>query len=192
MSQGRYKAAIWAEFTPIAWGTNGKAVTQKCNMCHASVSSKVERLQQHKLKCKKEIHKEVSKRAADSVDEESSEMSSQVSTQASGSTPKPPQKKQSRIDVFKTTEDKKQEIAEQWSRFFYSSRLPFAACENPEFKKALEITRPGLGDLLSRKELAGKYLDIQYTAIEKESKVCLVLISISIHLLYKQNKIKKC
>ena len=71
---------------------------------------------------------------------------------------KPP--KQMRGFVTATTQEEFEAIASQWANFFYASRIPFLAAENEEFKKALEMTRPGFPvQSINRRNLSGKFLE---------------------------------
>ena len=65
-------------------------------------------------------------------------------------------------------------MAEQWAKAFYANNLPFRIAEDKEFKKAMEMMRPGIGkDLLSRKSLAGKQLTKEHDKIDEEMKSSL-------------------
>ena len=62
----------------------------------------------------------------------------------------------------------------QWAKAFYANPLSFNVAEDKEFKKALEMTRPGIGkDLLSRKDLAGKHLTREDDKIDDEMNSAL-------------------
>ena len=78
-----------------------------------------------------------------------------------------------------TTASEKDRISEQWARVFYRNRLPFSLAEDNEFKTALNMMRPGIGDkLMTRKDLAGKYLTKEHSKIDMEMRSALeVLIS---------------
>ena len=52
--------------------------------------------------------------------------------------------------------------------------MPFNVSENKEFKKAMEMMRPGVGkNLLSRRDLAGKLLTTEHGKIDDEMKASL-------------------
>lgn len=71
--------------------------------------------------------------------------------------------------VTATSKEESEVIATQWANFFYSSRIPFLAAENPEFKKAMEMTRPGFPvEIINRHNLGGKLLDEKFDEIEKK------------------------
>ena len=75
---------------------------------------------------------------------------------------------------IRTSDDQKDKMAEQWARAFYANRLPFNVAENKEFKKAMEMMRPGVGaKLLSRQALAGKHLTKEHGKIDDEMKKSL-------------------
>ena len=65
-------------------------------------------------------------------------------------------------------------MTEQWAKAFFATRIPFHAAENKEFKKAMEMMRPGVGkNLLSERDLAGKLLTKEHGKIDDEMKACL-------------------
>ena len=77
--------------------------------------------------------------------------------------------KKKRSFFVTTTPAEKICLQEQWARAFYKNRLPFAIAEDPEFKKAMEMTRPGVGGkLLSERSLAGDLLDKEYEKIDEQ------------------------
>ena len=79
--------------------------------------------------------------------------------------------------VVSTSAAEKDEIVEQWARFFYKNRIPFRVAEDNEFKKSLKLMRPGISEnLLSEKDLAGKYLMKTHDEIEREMQTCLQVI----------------
>ena len=62
-------------------------------------------------------------------------------------------------------------LQEQWARAFYKNRIPFAVAEDPEFKKAMEMTRPGVGEkLLSERSLAGSSLEKEHAKIDEQMR----------------------
>jgi hypothetical protein len=66
-----------------------------------------------------------------------------------------------------TSASEKALLEEQWARAFYSCRFSFSAAEDPEFQKAMELMRPGVGkNLLGRKDLAGRLLDAEHDKID--------------------------
>ena len=73
-------------------------------------------------------------------------------------------------------------LEEQWARAFYKNRLPFHVAEDKEYKKAMEMTRPGVGaKLLTRKNLAGPLLDKEHEKIDNKMESSLqvkLLISV--------------
>ena len=80
---------------------------------------------------------------------------------------------QAKIDPIRTSKEYREACAIQLSKFFYSARLPFLECENEEFKAFQEMLRPGITTtpLVTRKSLAGKYLDQEHNQIQLASKV---------------------
>ena len=73
-----------------------------------------------------------------------------------------------------TSEAEREQLAEQWARVFYKNRWSFHTAEDEEFKKALEMMRPGIGGkLLTEKSLAGSQLDKQHDRIDEEMHSCL-------------------
>ena len=83
--------------------------------------------------------------------------------------------KKTRSFVTVTTKEESEAIAIQWANFFYAARIPFLAAENTEFKKAMEMTRPGFPvESIIRKSLAGKFLDNKFEDIEtKEANLLM-------------------
>jgi hypothetical protein len=78
------------------------------------------------------------------------------------------------LPVIKTSTEDKNKMAEQWARVFYANRLPFHVAENKEFKKALEMMRPGIGkNLFSQRDLAGKHLTNEHDKIDDVMKSSL-------------------
>ena len=68
-------------------------------------------------------------------------------------------------------------LQQQWARVFNKLRIPFHASEDEEFKKAIEMTRPGLGSkLLTRKDLAGKHLSAEHEKIDEKMRSSLEVI----------------
>ena len=64
-----------------------------------------------------------------------------------------------------------EQMRNQWAKVFYKNRLPFKLVEDSEFKKAVDLMRPGMGGKLpTRRELAGKYLDREHSLIDAEMK----------------------
>ena len=70
-----------------------------------------------------------------------------------------------------TSASEKEHLTDQWARAFFKNRIPFSVANDPEFKKAMEMMRPGVGDqLLSRKRLAGPCLDKEYDKIDGQMR----------------------
>jgi hypothetical protein len=42
----------------------------------------------------------------------------------------------------------REQIQEQWAQAFYKNRWSFHTAEDPEFRKAMEMMRPGIGERL--------------------------------------------
>ena len=56
----------------------------------------------------------------------------------------------------------------------HPNRWPLHSCEDKEFKKALEMMRPGVGGkLLHRKKLAGSQLDKEHNKIDADMRSSL-------------------
>ena len=69
--------------------------------------------------------------------------------------------------VTTTSKEESEAIAAQWANFFYAARIPFLAAENDEFKKALEMTRPGFPvRSINQRNLSGKFLENKFEEIE--------------------------
>ena len=96
------------------------------------------------------------------------EASSQGETEAST-------RKKSRSSYFVTTSaSEKENLTDQWARAFYKNRIPFSVADDPEFRRAMEMMRPGVGDqLLNKKKLAGPSLDKEYDKIDGEMRINL-------------------
>ena len=76
-----------------------------------------------------------------------------------------------------TSASEKALLEEQWARAFYSCRFSFSAAEDPEFQKAMELMRPGVGkNLLGRKDLAGRLLDAEHDKIDGNMRSRLEVI----------------
>ena len=70
-------------------------------------------------------------------------------------------------------------LQEQWAKAFFKNRIPFVVAEDPEFKKAMEMSRPGVGaKLLTRQSLAGSLLEKEHGKIDEQMRsrlqVCLM------------------
>ena len=163
---GRGKDPLWIQFSEIE---NEKV---KCKQCPAEISAKIERLRGHFKKCPGRSR---SNQPQQSISQSSSSDASS-STMETAPPPKRPKHQQDiKSHVKITTAQDKEALANQWARFFYSARIPFNASENPEFIKAIDMTRPGIGSkLINRKSLAGKHLDREYAELEQELKVILL------------------
>ena len=73
-----------------------------------------------------------------------------------------------------TSASEKEHLTDQWARAFFKNRIPFSVANDPEFKKAMEMMRPGVGkNLLSRRDLAGKLLTTEHGKIDSEMKASL-------------------
>ena len=73
-----------------------------------------------------------------------------------------------------TSPGEREQIQEQWARAFYKNRWSFQTAEDPEFKKAMEMMRPGVGErLLTRKSLSGPLLDKEHDKIDGQMKQLL-------------------
>lgn len=84
--------------------------------------------------------------------------------------------KKKRIDQhFCSTSAKElEEMSAQWSRVIYTNNLPFSLADNSEFKKAINLMRPGVGDrLMTRKDVAGKLLTNEHDKIDAEMRSVL-------------------
>ena len=46
---------------------------------------------------------------------------------------------------------RRKKISAQWARAFYKNRIPFSVADDPEFRRAMEMMRPGVGDQLLNK-----------------------------------------
>lgn len=69
--------------------------------------------------------------------------------------------------VIITTDEDRKKMQKAWGDFFYSARIPFAAADNKYFHRAIEMTRPGMGNkILNRKMLSDNLLDDAFDAAE--------------------------
>ena len=76
--------------------------------------------------------------------------------------------------VIYITSNEKRALQEQWARAFYKNFIPFAVAEDPEFKNAMEMTRPGVGEkLLSERRLAGSSLEKEHATIDEQMRARL-------------------
>ena len=82
-------------------------------------------------------------------------------------------KKRHSSSVVTSPADREQ-IQEQWPRAFYKNRWSFHTAEDPEFRKAMEMMRPGIGErLLTEKNLAGPLLDKEHDKIDGQMRKLL-------------------
>ena len=170
----------------------------RCKTCNQIVTNKVERMRTHQKKaCSSSIDDQTnnssistsSTTSTSSNSDSTQSFSSQSSSVPSGSPQQSPLNNtsttspavgskrkgqtQTKIEPIRTTKEYREACAVQLSKFFYSARLPFLVCENEEFKAYQEMLRPGITTtpLVTRKSLAGKYLDQEYGQIQLASKV---------------------
>ena len=82
--------------------------------------------------------------------------------------------KMRKLDTFVVTTDAstKMKLDSQVAKAFYSCRIPFNAIENDEFRKLIEMLRPGYNPP-SRKDLSGFLLDKEYKCYEDKMKSSL-------------------
>lgn len=151
---GRGKDILWESYIR-------NADRAKCSRCGTELAAKIERLRHHKNNCS--VKRAAANAALAKVNQSiSSPPESPPSelpitnpsielpqTSAAGGAKK---RKQMQTDVTSylatTTDSHLQTLTHQWARFFYSARIPFSASENPEFVKAMDMTRPGIGKKL--------------------------------------------
>lgn len=70
--------------------------------------------------------------------------------------------------IVKTSEADRASLRSQWAKVFYKNRLPFSLSEDPDFQKAIDLLRPGMGRrLFNQRELAGKFTQLDILAVNE-------------------------
>ena len=146
MSGGRPLDPVWKHF--IRDVPRCKA---RCRGCNKEMQALVERMKIHASGCPR----------LSSLQAEQKVSSQDHAGSSSGSTGEPSPKK-FRQDLLPVPTSRPEEaINEQILRFFAAANVPFAASENVQFERLLQLLRPGTKPP-SERSVGGKYLDSVY------------------------------
>lgn len=141
MSSGRKKDPIWIYFKelPVVPGKSGLRAT--CKKCNKELQGIVSRLKAH--------HKKCSEKKVSSSDDECEI----VENSAKSDLVNPVEKSVLNLSkkkiggmkkfVVSTSKQEKEIMDKQCARFLYGTNSPFVTVENDEFKKFLQLLRPG-------------------------------------------------
>ncbi|KAJ8044922.1 hypothetical protein HOLleu_07813 [Holothuria leucospilota] len=155
---GRPKDPVWDSFE----SQTGKTVA-KCRKCKAEVSAKTKRLKVHMTKCPALF--KVTDSTGSDIEEtrENNEGTSAVTDPEPPRPEQPPPKKaklQQPVLTFgvKTDAKTKDKLDEQIAKMFYACNIPFVIVSHPEFRKMIDMLRPGYQPP-TRQALSNELLD---------------------------------
>lgn len=154
------KDPVWGFYTVTV---NGKKTTAICNDCKNEVSAKADRLKVHREKCPSLATQGSKKRPEPVGDVPQKTTTTQVEAPTTCTTEQPTKRlklQQSQINSYGCQTDARTKIQldHQIARLFYACNLPFNIASHPEWKKTIEMLRPGYQGP-NRKDLGGALLD---------------------------------
>ena len=158
------KNPIWGFYTITV---EGKKQTAKRNDCQTIVSAKADRLKSHRERCPG-LPKQTHKRRHEEIEDGPQEVETEVTTTPAAKRPK---LQQSNINNYgcQTDHRMKTQLDQQIARLFYACNIPFNIASHPEWKKTLEMLRPGYQGP-TRKDLGGPLLETVHERLVQHMK----------------------
>lgn len=137
---GRKQDAVWLNFDRVRPTSGKSGFRAKCKDCGKEMQGLVARLKQHHGACHAKI-----------IELDTLNSSNMDLPKNSTLPPPPPESKQNIQNnansmsnfVVKTSSCQKEELDLQIARYVYATNSPFSVVEHPEFKKMVNMMRPG-------------------------------------------------
>lgn len=157
---GRPKDRIWEHFESVV--VNGKQLA-RCKSCGNQQGCKPYRLREHFKKCSSQSDASVDQGRKRPRDD------SPPPTKRQALDPIIQVQPQIADHVFKTSSSDRSTLDMEIARLFYSCNIPFSVADHPQFKKVIQLLRPGYKPP-TRKVIAGPLLDTVHEDLCKEMR----------------------